>query len=96
MIDRAAAGQTVFLSSHQMHEVERVADWVAILHEGKLQIVAASLEELKSSVRVLNFAMHNPLLALPNSINSILCISRRLVVRTTRSCAGVTEPLKPP
>ncbi len=30
-------GQTVFLSSHQIHEVERVADWVAILHAGKLQ-----------------------------------------------------------
>ena len=64
MIDRAAAGQTVFLSSHQMHEVERVADWVAILHEGKLQIVAP-LDELKSSVRVLDFAMRDPLLALP-------------------------------
>lgn len=64
MIDRAAAGQTVFLSSHQMHEVERVADWVAILHEGKLQIVAP-LEELKNSLRVLDFAMRDPLLALP-------------------------------
>ena len=45
MIDRAAAGQTVFLSSHQIQEVERVADWVAILHQGSLQIVAP-LEEL--------------------------------------------------
>ena len=36
MVDRAAQGQTVFLSSHQIVEVERVADIVAILRKGKL------------------------------------------------------------
>ena len=36
MVDRAAAGQTVFLSSHQISEVERVADIVAILREGRI------------------------------------------------------------
>ena len=36
MVDRAAQGQTVFLSSHQIGEVERVADIVAILRKGKL------------------------------------------------------------
>ncbi len=46
MVDRAAAGQTVFLSSHQIQEVERVADYVAILHEGKLQVVS-NLDDLK-------------------------------------------------
>jgi ABC-2 type transport system ATP-binding protein len=34
MVDRAASGQTVFLSSHQIGEVERVADIVAILPKG--------------------------------------------------------------
>ena len=34
MVDRAAQGQTVFLSSHQIAEVERVADIVAILRKG--------------------------------------------------------------
>ncbi len=37
MVDRAALGKTVLLSSHQIAEVERVADWVAILHQGKLR-----------------------------------------------------------
>ncbi|OPZ83430.1 MAG: hypothetical protein BWY76_02282 [bacterium ADurb.Bin429] len=43
-------GRTVFFSSHIVHEVERVADWVGIMEEGKL-LYCAPLEELKASVR---------------------------------------------
>lgn len=75
MIDRAASGQTVFLSSHQIHEVERVADWIAILHQGKLQVVAP-LEDLKCDYRTLSFAMHDPLLALPPELDELHMISR--------------------
>ena len=50
MVDRAAGGQTVFLSSHQIAEVERVADIVAILRKGKLLLVEP-LDELKAQVR---------------------------------------------
>ncbi|MCE5303913.1 MAG: ABC transporter ATP-binding protein [Planctomycetaceae bacterium] len=50
MVDRAAQGQTVFLSSHQIGEVERVADIVAILRRGRLLLVEP-LEELKRQVR---------------------------------------------
>ena len=46
MVRRAEAGKTVFLSSHQIAEVERVADTVAILKKGKL-IVLEHLETLK-------------------------------------------------
>lgn len=70
MIDRAAAGQTVFLSSHQIQEVERVADWIAILHQGKLQIVAP-LEELKSSISMLDISLRDPLLALPEAMEPV-------------------------
>ena len=52
MVDRAAAGQTVFLSSHQIGEVERVADIVAILREGKLMLVEP-LDDLKGRIREL-------------------------------------------
>jgi ABC-2 type transport system ATP-binding protein len=50
MVDRASQGQTVFLSSHQITEVERVADIVAILRHGRLLLVER-LDELKASVR---------------------------------------------
>ena len=52
MVDRAASGQTVFLSSHQIGEVERVADIVAILREGKLMLVEP-LDDLKGQIREL-------------------------------------------
>ena len=50
MVDRAAAGRTVLLSSHQIVEVERVADIVAIVRKGKLMAVER-LDELKGRIR---------------------------------------------
>jgi ABC-2 type transport system ATP-binding protein len=52
MVDRAATGKTVFLSSHQIGEVERVADYVAIMKKSKLRLVER-LDELKESTRLL-------------------------------------------
>jgi ABC-2 type transport system ATP-binding protein len=46
MVDLTADGRTVLLSSHQIHEVERVADIVAILHQGRI-LVCESLDLLK-------------------------------------------------
>ena len=50
MVDRAASGKTVFLSSHQIVEVERVADIVAIIRKGKLMTIER-LDELKGRIR---------------------------------------------
>jgi ABC-2 type transport system ATP-binding protein len=58
MVDRAAAGQTVLLSSHQIAEVERVADFVAILRGGELLLVQ-KLDELKAQIRELTFTLVN-------------------------------------
>ncbi len=49
MVDVAAEGRTVLLSSHQIPEVERVADWVAIVHEGRV-LVCDTLENLKAKL----------------------------------------------
>jgi ABC-2 type transport system ATP-binding protein len=46
MVDIAAEGRTVLLSSHQIGEVERVADVVAMIHAGRLLLVER-LDELK-------------------------------------------------
>ncbi|HEX2971719.1 MAG TPA: ABC transporter ATP-binding protein [Tepidisphaeraceae bacterium] len=43
-------GVTVFFSSHQLEDVERIADFVGVLHEGRL-VVEAPLEELQEGVR---------------------------------------------
>jgi ABC-2 type transport system ATP-binding protein len=52
MVDRAASGKTVFLSSHQIGEVERVADTIAIMKKSKIVLIE-KLEELKSSASVI-------------------------------------------
>ena len=43
-------GHTVFLSSHLVHEVERVADQVAIIEAGRLQ-VEGTVDEVKQSAK---------------------------------------------
>jgi ABC-2 type transport system ATP-binding protein len=43
-------GRTIFFSTHLVHEVERVADWVGILEEGQL-IYCAPLDQLKAQTR---------------------------------------------
>lgn len=50
MIDVASTGRTVLLSSHQIAEVERVADKIAIIRQGKLALFE-SLEVLKNQVQ---------------------------------------------
>ena len=50
MIDVSAAGRTVLLASHQVAEVERVADMVAILLNGQL-VCLERLEDLKRSTQ---------------------------------------------
>ena len=56
MADVAAEGRTVLLSSHQIHEVERVADIVAILRHGKL-VVNERLDQLKLAVREITLTL---------------------------------------
>jgi len=46
----AAAGHTIFFSSHTLSEVEQVADRVAIVREGKL-VAAETLSSLRSRAR---------------------------------------------
>lgn len=75
MVDRAAQGKTVFLSSHQISEVERVADWIAIVHQGKLQLMQP-LAELKEQVVDLRIVLADPLIAVPVPQGKVLSQSR--------------------
>jgi ABC-2 type transport system ATP-binding protein len=64
MIDRAATGRTVFLSSHQISEVERVADTIAILHQGRIRLTG-SISELRDSIFHVVIDVEDPLRTLP-------------------------------
>ena len=86
MVQRAAEGQTVFLSSHQIHEVERVADHVAIIRHGVLTLVEP-LESLKATARDLVVTLaegHGPgALAFPGELIKVETDGRqvRAIVR---------------
>jgi ABC-2 type transport system ATP-binding protein len=58
MVDRAALGRTVLLSSHQINEVERVADWIAILHQGELKLVQP-LDALRDSTQIVTATLEH-------------------------------------
>ncbi|MCX7918858.1 MAG: ABC transporter ATP-binding protein [bacterium] len=45
-------GRTVFFSSHIINEVERVADYIGIIHNGKL-VIETELEQLKQQTKKL-------------------------------------------
>jgi ABC-2 type transport system ATP-binding protein len=87
MIDRVATGRTVLLSSHQIAEVERVADSVAILHQGRFQIID-SLADLRDSVQEVTISLVDSLAQLPVPAPPAKVLSeqtegrqRRLIVR---------------
>lgn len=65
MVERAASGKTVLLSSHQIAEVERVADEIAILHQGKMRI-HDSIHVLRESVHKITVSLVDPLVVLPH------------------------------
>jgi ABC-2 type transport system ATP-binding protein len=52
-------GRTVFFSSHIVHEVERVADWVGIIDHGKM-LCCLPLETLKENVRRIDLTFPSP------------------------------------
>jgi ABC-2 type transport system ATP-binding protein len=50
LVAQCGQGTTIFFSSHQIPEVERIADEVCILHKGRL-VLNASLDNIRESYR---------------------------------------------
>jgi ABC-2 type transport system ATP-binding protein len=75
MVDIAAEGRTVLLSSHQIGDVERVADIVAIVHAGRLLLVER-LDDLKRTTRQLTITIGDNSAKLP-PIDGELIYERR-------------------
>lgn len=53
--DQVSEGRTVFLSSHQLAEVERIADWVGIIDGGKI-LLETRLEDIRQNYRLIRAA----------------------------------------
>ncbi len=63
MREVAAAGRTVFLSSHTLSEVQRVADRVGIIRRGKLIAVEEVAELRSKAIRTVNLFFDEPVAA---------------------------------
>ena len=50
LVARCSEGTTIFFSSHQIAEVERIADQICILHAGRL-VLDSSVDDLRESYR---------------------------------------------
>ncbi len=90
MVDIAAAGRTVLLSSHQIGEVERVADIVAIVHAGRL-LVHEPLEKLKRSTQQLTITVGESTTPRP-SIDGMVIYERRRGRQWDVLVRGLEEP----
>jgi ABC-2 type transport system ATP-binding protein len=60
LIDAAANGAAVLFSSHQIGQVERAADAVAIMKKGKL-IVSSVIDDLKTGEKIVEAVFAGPL-----------------------------------
>ena len=76
MVDRAATGKSVFLSSHQINEVERVADVVGIIRDGRL-IAVERLERLKAEIREATVTLVDGVGSLPDMPGRVIMAERR-------------------
>ena len=76
MVDVAARGRTVLLSSHQIVEVERIADVIAIIRQGELLLVER-LDKLKAEVREITLTLGQGISSLPEFGGSIISLQQR-------------------
>jgi ABC-2 type transport system ATP-binding protein len=66
----ADEGRTVLFSSHLLDEVERVADRVAIIHQGRI-VLTASMEEIKDTHRRMTLRFEQSLDRPPSLVGTI-------------------------
>jgi ABC-2 type transport system ATP-binding protein len=76
MVDVAAAGRTVILSSHQIGEVERVADIVAIIRQGRV-MTCEPLDELKRTTKEITITVEASRAAAPLVPGEVLAKRQR-------------------
>jgi ABC-2 type transport system ATP-binding protein len=80
LVAQCSEGTTVFFSSHQIAEVERVADNVCMLHRGSL-VLDSSMDEIRHSYRQIDLGFSHPIdqsAMLMPGVESIQCNGRQM------------------
>jgi ABC-2 type transport system ATP-binding protein len=87
----ADEGRTVFFSSHLLDEVERVADRVAIIHQGRIALTA-SMDEIRESHRRLTLRFRQAMSQPPALVGTLACEGGG--AEWTYVCSGGSEQLR--
>jgi ABC-2 type transport system ATP-binding protein len=87
----ADEGRTVFFSSHLLDEVERVADRVAIIHQGRLMLTQ-SMDEIKDTHRRVTLRFGEPVAQPPSLVGTLS--SNGQGAEWTYVCSGESEQLR--
>ncbi len=87
----ADEGRTVFFSSHLLDEIERVADRVAIIHQGRVML-ASSMDEIKDRHRRVTLRFGQPVAQAPSLVGSLSCAGEG--VEWTYVCSGESAQLR--
>lgn len=87
----ADEGRTVLFSSHLLDEVERVADRVAILHQGRVMLTA-TMDEIKETHRRVTLRLPQPVMSPPALVGAISHSGGG--AEWTYVCAGESEQLR--
>lgn len=87
----ADEGRTVLFSSHLLDEVERVADRVAIIHQGRI-LLTASMDEIKETHRRVTLRFGEPMERAPVLIGTLSCEGKG--TEWTYICSGAGDQLR--
>jgi ABC-2 type transport system ATP-binding protein len=87
----AEEGRTVLFSSHLLDEVERVADRIAIIHQGRI-LLAASMDDIKDTHRRVTLRFDRPLDHPPALVGALSHSGAG--VEWTYLCTGESEQLR--
>ena len=84
-------GRTVLFSSHLLDEVERVADRVAIIHQGRIMLTA-SMDEIKETHRRVTLRFDEPMAQPPMLVGALAREGKGS--EWTYTCIGDAEQLR--
>jgi len=87
----ADEGRTVFFSSHLLDEVERVADRVAIIHQGRIMLTD-TMDEIKESHRRMTLRFGQAMSQPPSLAGTLACEGGG--AEWTYVCNGESEQLR--
>jgi ABC-2 type transport system ATP-binding protein len=89
----AASGTTIFFSSHQLSEVEQIADHIGIVDQGKM-VVSGSLDDMKLRYQRLRVVFQNPV-ELPtlweDGVESVRQSGREASILVSRNCEAIVR-----